>query len=63
MLSILPPVILEAFVLWLVAGADEGSGEKLVKALALGFQLVLVVATMQILGREAPNAGTKVSGA
>ena len=33
------------------------------RALALAFQLVLVVATMQKLEREAPNAGNKVSGA
>lgn len=57
------PVRLVAFVLWLVAGADEVSGEMLTKTLALGFHLVLVVAMMQKLGREAPNAETEVSGA
>lgn len=49
--------------LWLVGRADEGSGEKLMKGLALVFQLVLVVATTQRLGRDAPNTGTEVSGA
>lgn len=57
------PVRLVDFILWLVAGVNEGSGEKLMRTLTLAFQLVLVVAMTQKLEREAPNAGTEVSGA
>lgn len=57
------PIRLVASVFRLVAGADKGSREKLMEGLALVLQLVLVVAMMQKLGREAPNAVTKVPGA
>lgn len=57
------PIRLVASGFQLVAGADKGSREKLMEGLALVLQLVLVVAMMQKLGREAPNAVTKVPGA
>ena len=47
----------------LVAGTDKGSREKLMEGPALVFQLVLVVAMMQKLEKEAPNAVTEVPGA
>lgn len=57
------PIRLVAFMFWLVLGADKGSREKLMEGLGLVFQLVLVVAMMQKLGRESPNAVTEVPGA
>lgn len=48
---------------WLAAGADEDTGEKSMRGPALGFQLVLVVAMAQRLGREVPSAWTEASGA
>lgn len=57
------PIRLVAFMFWLVPGADKGSREKLMGELGLVFQLVLVVAMMQKLGRKAPNAVTEVPGA
>ena len=57
------PIRLVAFMFWLVLGVDKGSREKLMEGLGLVFQLVLVVAMMQKLGRESPNAVTEVPGA
>lgn len=41
----------------------RAQGEELTKGPASGLQLVLVVAMMQRLGREHPDAGAQVSGA
>ena len=43
--------------------AGEGSRRKSMRGLTLGFQLALLVAPTQRLGREVPNAWTEASGA